>query len=906
MSESGVSARAAAAAGDSSGRFLRISQAATRDPASVGGKASNLIALSSAGFPVPDGIVVPVGEYERFLAANGLDEQVRGRLGRACFGDRESVASCAADIKAMIEQAPVDKADAAAIDAALAAVGGGLWAVRSSAVAEDLEDASFAGQQDTFLNVRPEEVPAYVRRCWASYWNDRAIAYRHAAGVPQLAGGIAVIVQRMADATVAGVTFTVDPVDASGERMVIEAAWGLGEAIVSGLVSPDRFTCDRRTLEITGRKPGSKARGIFASPGGRVEEIDAQRRAMLSLTDAQVVRLAQTGLAIERHFGTPQDIEWAIEDGEVRILQSRPITTLNGDGDSDTLWTRAYGDEYWADVTSPLFFSLLGEHLSKYVLDEGNAIMGYKELKGLDLLKLHKGHIYFNSAVLEAVFIYNPKFSRTKELLNYFPEKDQARIASARTKIFRRAWAEVRIAVLDPDGMMTKTDKAYRRWAEGFVAKMKRFDATDLRPMSDSQLYDAYRDLDAAVLKHYRLIRYGMVTHSIATNLILKNWLTAWLGDTSGAMYAKLISGLPGNRTIETNIAVAKLASAARADETTLKALQSMSAREFARWLATCPESCFTRQFKSFMDGYGHRSHTREIYYPRWSDDPALVVDILKALAASPVDLEALEQDRIRQRIAAEKEVLARVGQMRFGALRKLAFRPVMQMAQTYLMFRENQRFYLDHMLLRFRRIFLEYGRRLAERGVIESPEDVFFLSKEEVFAAAGGDVAAARKVAARKREFFRYADRLPPKFLKGSREFDDTLTQEAGSLKITGTAASPGIAKGSVRVVESIAGLSGLREGEILVTSNTDPGWTPVFSKIGGLVTETGGILSHGAVVSREYGIPAVTAVKNARRIFRDGQQVVVDGNDGIIYTESAVVDGNEGVIYAEEQNGH
>jgi pyruvate,water dikinase len=202
-------------------------------------------------------------------------------------------------------------------------------------------------------------------------------------------------------------------------------------------------------------------------------------------------------------------------------------------------------------------------------------------------------------------------------------------------------------------------------------------------------------------------------------------------------------------------------------------------------------------------------------------------------------------------------------------------------------MFRENQRFYLDHMLLRFRRVFLEYGRRLAERGVLERPEDIFFLSKEEVFAASEGDTAAVRKIGARRREFFRYADRLPPKFLKGCREFDDTHMLEKGLSRVAGTAASPGIAMGAVRIIESIEGLSEIREGDILVTSNTDPGWTPVFSKIGGLVTETGGILSHGAVVSREYGIPAVTAVKNARQIFRDGQRVTVDGNDGIIYLE-------------------
>jgi pyruvate,water dikinase len=866
--------------------LIRLSQATIRSPAVVGGKAANLITLAAAGFNVPDGIVVPVGANPGFLAAGGQKELIVRRLDETDFADRESVAACSAAIKTMIETAPPGKMLADAIGTALAAIGGSLWAVRSSAVAEDLEDASFAGQQDTYLNVSTRDVPAQVVRCWASYWNERAIAYRHAAGVPQFEGGMAVIVQRMADAAVAGVLFTADPVEGTDDRIIIESSWGLGEAIVSGLVSPDMFACDRRTMEVLLRRPGKKAQAIFLSPGGQMENVEASRQTALSLSDTQVQELSRLGLAIERHYGGPQDVEWAIEGDTILVLQARPITTLNDD--PDTLWTRAYGDEYWADVTSPLFFSLLGEHLSKYVLGEGNDIMGYKELKGLKLLKLHKGHIYFNCAVLEAVFTYNPKFSRTKELLNYFPVKDQARVADARTKIFRRIWAEVRIAALDPDGLITRTDNAYKRWAGGFVEKLKKQDAVDLPSLDDRELYELYCSLDAAVLKHYRLIRYGMVTHSIATNLILKQWLESWLGDRTGAVYAKLVSGLPGNRTIETNIALAKLAAAAREDSPVLTALTSMSSKDFSRWLAAAgPDNAFYGKYRSFLDDYGHRSHTREIYFPRWADEPALVVDVLKALAATPVDLAALERDRFRQRIETEKEILDRIAGLPLGRARRLAFRPVMRAAQGYLMFRENQRFYLDHMLLRYRSIFLEYGRRLAERGVLEAPEDVFFLGKEEVFRAAGGDAAATRKIAARKREFFRYADRLPPKFLQGSREFDDTLAVNTSALTVQGTAASPGLGRGTVRVVESIAGLAALKEGEILVTSNTDPGWTPVFAKIGGLITETGGILSHGAVVSREYGIPAVTAVRNARRIFHDGQRVVVDGNEGIIYLE-------------------
>jgi phosphohistidine swiveling domain-containing protein len=215
----------------------------------------------------------------------------------------------------------------------------------------------------------------------------------------------------------------------------------------------------------------------------------------------------------------------------------------------------------------------------------------------------------------------------------------------------------------------------------------------------------------------------------------------------------------------------------------------------------------------------------------------------------------------------------------------------VLGYAQTYLQFRENQRFYLDHILLRTRRLFSEYGRRFLERGFVDRQDDIFFLSRQEIFQIAKEGVKdqtdLQAKLIARRREFERWRNRLPPKFLRGNVEYDDAIYKLGNVFKIPGTSASPGVVRGSVRVVESIERLSEVREEEILVTSNTDPGWTAVFSKIGGLVTETGGILSHGAVVSREYGIPAVTAVKGATKILKTGQKVTLDGNEGIIYLE-------------------
>jgi pyruvate,water dikinase len=852
----------------------------------IGGKAANLGRLFAGGFRVPPGVVITVDVYDRYLEITGMRNSIDHALSSIDFGNEASLERASEEIRSFFVADP-DDGTAEALDAAVKQIDpDALWSVRSSAVAEDLASASFAGQQDTYLNVRREDLMVNVRRCWASYWNSRAIAYRHDAGVDQLETGMAVVVQRMVDARSSGIMFTTDPVSGRRDRIIIESSWGLGESIASGLVTPDRFICDKLSTRLVDKTINRKVTGIFLSKDGtRSVKIDANEQMSPSLSKEEITTVARMGKRIEEHFKASQDVEWAIEGEEVFLLQSRPITNLAED--SDILWTRAYGDEYWSDVTSPLFYSLLGELLTKYVNHEGSEIMGYWGLTNKELLKVHRGHIYFNASVLEEVFTYNPKFSRTNELLNYFPQKDQGRIARADTKIAQRLWAEVRITFLDNDGTIFRTDKAYRKWAEGFTKASERLDSMDLAALTDEQLYKEYVDYRQAGLKHYRLIRYGMVTHSIGTNLMVKQWLANWLDDRSGVYYSKLISGLEDNKTLKTNIAMAKLARSARNDPAVRELLSAGDSRKALVSIGSEPRlSSFKADLDAFLKEYGHRSHTREMYFPRWADDPALVIDVVRALISSEVgDLEKLERDRVRERKEAEKDVMENLGRLRFGFARKLIFRPILSFAQTYLMFRENQRFYLDHMIFRWRKLFLEYGRRLTERGLLDDPSDIFFLSKEEVFelCAKGGD--ARSRVAERRADFERCRNVLPPKFLRGNVEFDDTVVRGVDTVRVTGVSASPGVVTGRIRVVQNIEALPMVQGGEIMVTSNTDPGWTAVFSKLGGLITETGGILSHGAVVSREYGIPAVTAVKDATAFFKTGQRVTLDGNDGTIY---------------------
>lgn len=863
-----------------------ISLSAKGEAKDIGGKARNLMDLMAAGFPVPEGWVVSTSAYERFLDRNGLRQRISEALMDLDHKDAVKVVRCAEAVRSWMMAGEMDPQLAERLLKATEPFGhSGLWAVRSSAIAEDLEEASFAGQQDTYLNVTREKLADSVRKCWASYWNDRAIEYRHDKGVDHLASGMAVVVQRMVNADSSGIMFTSDPITGE-EKVIIESSWGLGESIAFGLVTPDRFVCDPASGEVKESKINSKTQAIFLSPEGeKVVDVPESERNRPSLTKGKVEMVARLGIQLHKHMSSPQDIEWAAEGDMIYLLQSRPITTIGGDL---TLWTRGYGDEYWADVTSPLFFSLLGPWLTKYVNWEGSAIMGYKELTNKPLLKIHKGHVYFNAEVLEGMLMYNPKFSRTKELLNYFPERDQQRIVNADFRTGKRVMAMLRTAILDWDGNILRTDKAYKRWAKRYMRWAEEFDVRDLTAIQDDKLEAVIWEMEEQMVKHYRLIRYGMVGHSIGMNMIMKRWLQDWIGDDKGVLYSKVISGLKGNKTIETNIALNRLANTARADAyVQSKVLGLSSADVLAQMRSDERMSNYAKEFDSFLKQYGHRSHTREVYFPRWGEDPRLVADIVRSLVSSPaVDLEELERRKVREREEAEKEIVSKIRRTKRGRLKARVFNVIRRFAQTYLMFRENQRYYLDHILYRQRRVYMEFARRFREKGIIAQDEDIFFLTKEEIFDLAKGEGREAlAKIDGRRKEFVEWRGELPPKFLKGMVEFDDTVKMVEDSTQVTGTSASPGVATGPVRVVDSIEQLSEIREGEILVTSNTDPGWTAVFSKIAGLITETGGILSHGAVVSREYGIPAVTAVKGATKIFITGQRITLDGNEGLIY---------------------
>jgi len=842
----------------------------------VGGKGINIAKMISNGFSVPPALSVTVDAYEMFLDLTGLRSEISKVLEDTDFNDEEALERSSEKIRTMFLEAELPKEEIDMLKANFFNLDGEYFAVRSSAVAEDLADASFAGQQDTYLNVRKHDIIRMVLTCWSSYWNTRAMKYRHDASKDHLSQGMAVVVQKMVKSDISGVMFTSDPVTGE-DHIVIEASWGLGESIVSGLVSPDRYTVSSDGKQVLDATVRNKEKGFFLIDGeNKLVDISPDKVSARCADDDILKAIAEQGIKLRNHFGCPQDIEWAVEAGKVYILQSRAITTLPDQSEKDDiLWSRGYGDEYWADATTPMFYTVMGRMLTDYVNHEGAHMMGYKDLESGPLTKLHKSRVYFSATVLERIFAHYPKMIRSRELLDYFPRSEQERISNYPNDYFGVIKSQICLVFRDRDGMMWKTDKVYRKWAEGFLELCKEFDSIDLTTISDSELADWYERIRVGSTKHYQLIRYGMVSHSIMTNLLVKNWSAKWLKD-DGTIYAGLMSGLEDNKTVETNKGFSDLGVALRNDPETRAKAESMPAAEFVEWLQTS-DVPFKDVYNGFIKEFGHRSGTRELNALRWAEDPDYVMGIALQMCAGDADLRKEFENGVKRREETEQMVRKNLGFFKRGLMFK-----VLQYARTYLIFRENQRFYLDHIMYRNRLIFLEQGRRLVEKGLIDDQEDIFFLEDDEAISILKGeDIGNIRDIISpRKTEFMKYRDRLPPKFLLNGVDFDDEPLSHGDTL--IGAASSPGSYKGRVRVIMDVRDLGQVEKGEILVTSNTDPGWTVVFSKLGGLITETGGILCHGAVISREYRIPAVTAVKAATTTLHTGDMVIVDGSKG------------------------
>ena len=887
----------------------------TNNDGGVGTKAANLGKLIKNKFPIPNGFVVKTKAYDLFLKNNNLIELIQKSLNSIDYNNIESVKNATNSISDLFENSIFPKEFIEEIKVKYKPFSSFGVAIRSSGTAEDLPKASFAGQYDTYLNIKTLElVLYYIKRCYASLWTNRAIIYRYKNKIPHNKVKIAVIIQEMVLSKSAGVLFTINPITSDNTELLIESNFGLGESIVSGKCSPDQFFIKKSkkgSFKILNKRIGIKK--LVAYPkssedkgGIEYREVSDELNQQPSLSENEIIRLAKKGLEIEKIFnGNPQDIEWAInQDNKIKILQTRPITAIREEKkEAEILWSRGYSDDYWNDNVTPLYFGLLGDPITRVVNIELNSIMGYKKMD-TQLLKLYNAHVYFNLNVIKKKIENEiPTFMRNEDILNYFPEGSgsygKKTMKELPFHLIKRLVAELRIMAYDPNGSMSKTAEAYDNWnKEIFLPYCKEFDSK-LQGISESgslqDLIKLAEALDKTMVTHFRLIRYGIPVHNIGMNLLIQYLLTRFLSkEECSQFYPILVSGLEHKLT-EINDQINYLATLVnRSPE--LKSIfinqESVNIYNVLKTETNSEVKDFFSKFESFLDEFGDRGFTREAFYPRWREIPMTnLMDILKSLVRDQwKDLELIKAKNLRKRELIEKIVESKIRAQKFGLLKWKFFTTILKNSRKYIKFRENQRFNLDKWITRNRNVYLEIGKIFTQKGIISDENKIFFLYKREIKNIGLNKYKEqelqkiSSKIKQRYKEFKQYENKVPPKFLLGSLEFNDMLKYNKESKIFHGLAASQGLIKAPICIVQDIENISSVRAGETLVVARTDPGWTPVFSKIGGLITETGGILSHGAVVSREYGIPAITNITNACEIFKNGQIVEVNGYNGTV----------------------
>ncbi|WP_211880648.1 PEP/pyruvate-binding domain-containing protein [Pseudarthrobacter albicanus] len=800
----------------------------------AGGKGANLGELVRHGFPVPAGFILTTRAYAALLAETGLGDRLSRQLEAGAVG---------AQIRELFSDTPVPEKIRADIAAAYAALGGGAVAVRSSATAEDLPGAAFAGQQDTYLNVAGEQaVLRAVADCWASLWTDRAIAYRQRQGIDQRQVAIAVVVQEMVPADTAGVMFSANPVTGDRGEIVVDASPGLGDAVVSGRVTPEHYV-----LDITGRPraftPGRQEVVIRTAAGGGTLEGAGTGSTRPALNGEQLAELARLARRAQDHFGRPQDIEWAIAGARLYLLQARPMTALPPQPLRLNRFQRLVG---------PFFVEMFQER--PYPLD----VSGWMQRGILAMVRDMAGSV-------------GAAFPPVKELL---PEEDG---------VVLRLVPPVPRPTLRMLGAPVSVARRARRfnpsrWTHdsrfaAFLENVRRIAAQDPRTMSWHEVIGLAEDAFAATGGITELrISYlpGLLVAQLKLRLHLLLLGKRHLGPA-------LIAGAE-TRTSQANRALEGLAGRVRSDPELARAFAGTAPGKLLLRLEQDPEfAAFHAGFRAFLAEYGHRETVSAVLTsaPTWSDAPEVVLGLITSLL-----------DERRPAVDQTGEALAEL--TRHPALRIPAGRrhvlSLVEAAKAGMAFREDSHFYATMVLPPLRRALLELGRRLCEAGVLTEPAEVNHLRFEELAAMDdGGALPPAERDRYRRLVLDRAAKRRE---LAGFPLLDPAVlfahVRRAPGALVSGTPASRGQAAGTVRIIRGPADFGLLRSGEILVCPYTNPSWTPLFQRAAAVVVDAGGIGSHAAIVAREYGIPAVMGTGSGTSVLRNGEAVVVDGTLG------------------------
>jgi phosphoenolpyruvate synthase/pyruvate phosphate dikinase len=825
----------------------------------AGGKGAHLGQLSRiGGLRVPPGFCVTTAAFERIAPQF---EKGLARLEGLDPDDREAVREVSAELREMIETVAVPDDLAAAITGALEP---GPYAVRSSATAEDSAAASFAGQHDTYLNVPADAVLAHVRRCWASLFAERAVAYRLRNGVDHRTVRMAVVVQRMIFPRASGIMFTADPVTGNRRVTSIDAGFGLGEALVSGLVNADVYQV--RDGAVTARTVAAKQLQIQAVPGGGTERqaIGSGQQNLPVLEDTEIVRLTELGRRIEAHFGRPQDIEWCLDDEGFAIVQSRPITTLfpvpEAPDDSPRVYVSVGHQQMMTEAMKPLGLSVWKLTSPGQMRDAGGRL--FVDVTGR-----------VTPGLLAMMSQSDPLMG---DALRSVVDSGFIPLAADTGRPPVPGPAEPEQLANDP-AVVTALIEHRRR----LIDEVKR----DIAPLSGPELLDfVLADVQKIREMLFEPRNMPAVMAGMEATWWLNQHLEEWLGEKNAADV--LTRSAPDNITSEMGMALLDVADVLRPYPQVVDLLQEDG---FLDRLPEVPGGRAARAaIQGFLDVYGMRCVGEiDITRPRWSEQPAAIVPMILSNirnAEPGAAARRFEQGR-REAAAKEAEVLARLRELPDGEAKATETKQRIDRLRTFIGYREYPKYYLVSRYLVYKRALLAEAGRLAAAGVIADPEDVFFLTLEEFRDVVHTQRADRGLILDRRERFAHYETLAAPRVLTSDGEAVHGAYRR-GDLPdgaLAGLPVSAGTVEGRARVVLDVADAD-LEAGDILVTSYTDPSWTPAFVTIAGLVTEVGGQMTHGAVIAREYGLPAVVGVENATTLITDGQRIRVHGTDGFV----------------------
>ncbi|MFJ8414711.1 phosphoenolpyruvate synthase [Bacillus paramycoides] len=847
----------------------------------VGGKGLNLGELSNIqGIQVPEGFCVTTVGYEKAIEQNEAFQALLNQLTRLKIEDRDQIGEISKKIRETIMEVEIPSNVAEVVARYLSRFGNEhAYAVRSSATAEDLPYASFAGQQDTYLNIiGKEDILQHVRKCWASLFTDRAVIYRMQNGFEHSQVSICVVVQRMIFPQASGILFTADPITANRKVLSIDASFGLGEALVSGLVSADNYKV--KEGEIVDKMIATKKLAIYALKEGGTEtkQIDFTQQKIQTLTEQQILQLAQIGRQIEAYFGCPQDIEWCLVDDTFYIVQSRPITTLypipEANDQENHVYISVGHQQMMTDAMKPLGLS--------FFLLTTRAPM-----------RKAGGRLFVDATQRLA----SPA---SREFLINTLGKSDPLIKDALTIVIER---DDFIKLLPDDEKEKSVGKSMPPASSQPQIENDPAIVTDLIKNSQASIEELKQNIQTKsgvdvldfILEDIQQLRKVLFNpQSIAVimaGMDASSWINEkmeqWLGEKNVADI--LSQSVQNNITSEMGLALLDVADVIRPYPEVIEYLQHIEDDSFLDELVKFKSGEKARDaIYAFLNKYGMRcSGEIDITKTRWSEKPTTIIPMI---LNNMRDFEAGASKRkfeegLQEALKKEEELLNRLPHVPDGVQKVEETKRMISLIRNFTGYREYPKYGMINRYFIYKQALLKEAEQLMQNSVIHEIEDIYYLTFEELHEVVRTNKLDYEVINKRKNEYKLYEKLTPPRVITSDGEIitgkykRENLPAEA----IVGLPVSSGVIEGRARVILNMEDAN-LEDGDILVTSFTDPGWTPLFVSIKGLVTEVGGLMTHGAVIAREYGLPAVVGVENATKLIKDGQRIRVHGTEGYI----------------------